>query len=123
MNDTEINEFRGEYYFLSNFYPAPVRYNGTLFKNNEAAFQSAKCPERTAEFTDLSPPAAKSLGRHVRLRKDWEDVKCDVMYHVCVAKFTQNNALRDRLLQTGDAILIEGNDWGDKTWGVCCGIG
>lgn len=41
-----ISEFRGEYYFLSNFYSAPVTYNGMCFENNEAAFQAAKCPER-----------------------------------------------------------------------------
>ena len=32
-----ISEFRGEYYFLSNFYSAPVTYNGMCFENNEAA--------------------------------------------------------------------------------------
>lgn len=26
-------------YYLSNFYNAPVRYNGITFKNNEAAFE------------------------------------------------------------------------------------
>ena len=44
-----ISEFRGEYYFLSNFYSAPVTYNGMCFENNEAAFQAAKCPERMTE--------------------------------------------------------------------------
>ena len=50
-----ISEFRGEYYFLSNFYLAPVTYNGMRFENNEAAFQAAKCPERMAEFCYLNP--------------------------------------------------------------------
>lgn len=27
-----VNEFRGKYYFLSNFYNAPVEYNGLTFK-------------------------------------------------------------------------------------------
>jgi predicted NAD-dependent protein-ADP-ribosyltransferase YbiA (DUF1768 family) len=27
------------------------------------------------------------------------------------------------LLETGDAELIEGNDWGDTFWGVCGGKG
>lgn len=34
-----ISEFRGEYYFLSNFYSAPVTYNGMCFENNEAALE------------------------------------------------------------------------------------
>ena len=60
-----ISEFRGEYYFLSNFYSAPVTYNGMCFENNEAAFQAAKCPERMTEFCRLNPSEAKRLGRRV----------------------------------------------------------
>lgn len=37
-----IKEFRGKYYFLSNFYEAPITYEGITYQNNEAAFQSAK---------------------------------------------------------------------------------
>jgi hypothetical protein len=38
-----IKEFRGNYYFLSNFYNAKVTYQGVTYLNNEAAFQSMKC--------------------------------------------------------------------------------
>ncbi|NWN81082.1 NADAR family protein, partial [Bacillus sp. (in: firmicutes)] len=31
--------------------------------------------------------------------------------------------LKNKLLQTGESILIEGNTWGDKIWGVCNGVG
>lgn len=54
-----ISEFRGEYYFLSNFYSAPVTYNGICFENNEAAFQAAKCPERMTEFCRLESVRGK----------------------------------------------------------------
>lgn len=117
MNNT-IDEFRGEYFFLSNFYPAPVEYQGYQFQNNEAAFQAAKCPERMIDFCSLTPNRAKRLGRRVTLRPDWETVKYDVMYEVCMAKFTQNPDLLSRLLATGNAELIEGNTWGDRIWGV-----
>ena len=39
---TQINEFRGDYAFLSNFYPAPISYMGQTYANNEAAFQAQK---------------------------------------------------------------------------------
>lgn len=117
MSNT-IDEFRGRYFFLSNFYTAPVIYQGIRFENNEAAFQAAKCPERMTEFCGLTPNAAKRLGRRVQLRPDWETVKYDVMYEVCMAKFTQNPDLLSKLLDTGDAELIEGNTWGDRVWGV-----
>ena len=54
MSDV-IKEFRGDYFFLSNFYIAPVIYQNIRFENNEAAFQAAKCPERMHEFSSLDP--------------------------------------------------------------------
>ena len=33
-------------------------------------------------------------------------------------KFTRNPELKRLLLATGDAVLIEGNTWGDRFWGV-----
>lgn len=122
MNDV-IREFRGDYFFLSNFYVAPVIYQNIRFENNEAAFQAAKCPARMHEFSSLSPRNAKSLGRRVDLREDWEVVKYDIMYEICLAKFLQNPDLLDKLIQTGCAELVEGNTWGDKVWGVCHGVG
>jgi ribA/ribD-fused uncharacterized protein len=121
--DRAIKTFKGNNFFLSNFYVAPVVYQGIRFENNEAAFQAAKCPERMRDFCGLNPQAAKRLGRRVELRPDWESVKYDVMYQVCKAKFTQNPNLLERLLATGDAELVEGNTWGDQVWGVCKGVG
>ncbi len=121
--DNAITIFKDDNFFLSNFYVAPVVYQGIRFENNEAAYQAAKCPERMRDFCGLSPQAAKRLGRRVELRPDWEAVKYDVMYEVCMAKFTQNPGLLDKLLATGDAELVEGNTWGDQVWGVCDGVG
>lgn len=118
-----IDEFKGRYFFLSNFSESPFVYDGHRFGNAEAAFQAAKCPYRMAEFCNLNPSEAKRLGRRVHLRPDWESVKDQVMYDVCLCKFTQNPELLDKLFQTGCAELVEGNTWGDKVWGVCDGVG
>lgn len=119
----KINEFRGNYYFLSNFYEAPVTYQGLLYLNNEAAFQSAKTFSDRECFTNLDPSSAKKLGRRVQLRNDWEDVKDEVMYEICKAKFSQNELLKVKLIETGDKYLEEGNTWGDKIWGTVNGVG
>lgn len=118
-----INEFKGKYYFLSNFYNAPVEYNGLKYLNNEAAFHAQKDLSRAKEFACLPPNEAKRLGRRVNLRKAWEDIKIDIMYEINVAKFTQNENLKAMLLKTGSAKLIEGNTWHDTFWGVCNGEG
>lgn len=38
-------------------------------------------------------------------------------------KFSQHMDLREALLATGDAVLVEGNWWGDTFFGVCRGEG
>lgn len=116
-----INEFRGQYYFLSNFYEAPVEYEGIKYQNNEAAFQSAKVTDYDTrlQFANLNPSQAKSKGRHVTLRHGWELIKDDIMYEVCKAKFEQNEDLKAKLLATEKEELVEGNTWGDTYWGKC----
>lgn len=121
----KISEFRGKYFFLSNFYLADVEYEGIKYTNNESAFQSAKVTDYDTrlKFSNLDPSQGKRKGRNVRLRHGWDNIKFDVMYEVCYAKFNQNEDLKTKLIQTGDAILEEGNTWGDKIWGVVNGVG
>lgn len=120
-----INEFRGKYYFLSNFYPCKVEWQGIVYENNESAFQSAKCVnlEQRKNFIGLDPSTAKRKGRRVKLRNDWEEIKDKVMYEIVLNKFLQNEDIRDKLLKTGEEKLEEGNTWNDYYWGVYNGRG
>lgn len=113
-----IDSFRNEYYFLSNLYPCDITYKGITYKNNEAAFQAQKDLTRSCEFSNLEPRKAKCLGRKVNLRKDWEQVKVEIMKELLRCKFDQNPSLKEKLLETGNKYLAEGNTWGDKFWGV-----
>ena len=116
----KINHFRGEYAFLSNFWEVPVTYKGLTYGSNEAAFQAQKCmtDEEKTTFTLLRPSDSKKKGRRVQLRPDWEAVKVGIMEEIVRAKFTQNEDLKQMLLDTGDAVLEEGNTWHDICWGV-----
>lgn len=116
----KIDKFRGKYFFLSNFYPVKVNYNGLEYQNNEAAFQAQKVLDEQSKlpFTQMSPTDAKRRGKHVKLRQDWEDVKDGIMEEIVCAKFTQNPDLKEKLLATADAELVEGNTWNDRYWGV-----
>lgn len=117
-----ISSFRDEYFFLSNFYPVEIKLDGIVYPNAETAFQAQKTldVEERRKFSMLKNPVqAKRLGRKVKLRDDWEEVKLDIMTEVVSQKFLQHPHLIEMLLQTGDEELIEGNKWGDRFWGVC----
>ncbi len=121
----EIKGFRGQYNFLSNFSSYKVTYKGITYNNNESAFQAQKTEDDNVkkEFVSLPPVKAKSKGRRVKLRSDWEKVKDNIMYEIVLAKFQQNEDIKQILLATGDAYLEETNTWKDKYWGVCNGEG
>ena len=122
-NQKIIDKFDGtEYAFLSNFYPCDFVYDGITYHNSEAAFQAAKTFDmdfRQQIANESSPAAAKRLGRSLKIRPDWEEVKREVMHDVVYAKFSQNRDLLRRLLETDGAVLIEGNTWHDNCWGDC----
>lgn len=123
---TRITDFRtAPYEFLSNMYSCKVIVNGFEFKSAEAAFQAgkAKSVNDVYRFTQLNGYAARKLGRAIDLRSDWEQVKDKWMYFVVKSKFEQNPILATRLINTGDAELIEVNTWGDTYWGICRGKG
>lgn len=117
--NTAIMRFNNEYFFLSNFYEGEIfTYKGCKFTNAEAPFHAEKCISRIKDFEMERPSQSKKLGRRVALRGDWEDVKDEIMYDICYAKFTQDEKLKARLLATGDRELIEGNNHRDKCWGM-----
>lgn len=119
-----IKEFKGEYKFLSNFYsPCKVVYEGIEYTNSEAAYQAQKDPMRALEFVELEPGDAKKLGRSVTIRSDWEDRKDGIMFRIVYDKFMRNPNLMDKLIQTSDQELQEGNTWGDSYWGIYKGEG
>ena len=67
----------------------------------------------------MQPAEAKKEGKKINLRSDWETVKVDIMREIIRIKFSGNADLRIKLLKTGDAELIEGNNWHDNFWGDC----
>ena len=118
---TKIESFRGDYAFLSNFHPAVVTLDGMDYPSVEHAFQAAKTHnlnDRCRIQSAPNPPAAKAIGRGVILRQDWDDVRYSIMEALVRQKFTNHPELRELLLATGDAEIIEGNDWNDRTWGM-----
>lgn len=126
MNDP-ILCFMGVNRFLSNFWPCNIVFEGESYRSVEAAYVAAKStdPEVRAQVRRLQTSGdCKKYGKIIKLRPDFENVKMDVMKYLVSYKFSNANPeLMQRLIDTGDRELIEGNDWGDVYWGVCNGIG
>jgi len=120
-----INAFNGKYFFLSNFFPCHINYEGIIYPSTEHAFQAAKTLDigkrRTISVLKTAREA-KAYGRKIPLRTDWEGSKVHIIYKLCHLKFIQSE-LKQQLLSTGKEQLIEGNTWGDAFWGVCNGKG
>lgn len=110
--------FKGEFSFLSNFYPV-----GNTSVEHLYQAEKANSPQDRSRILEASTPGeAKKLARSISLRPDWEQVKVSIMLELLRWKFRQE-PFRFRLLSTGSAYLEEGNWWKDYFWGVCDGIG
>lgn len=125
QDENNIKGFYGEYRFLSNFEECSIEYQGFTYKSSEAAYQAAKTLDldKRMLFTNMTPTKSKRAGRKLLIREDWEEVKEGVMYDILMDKFTRNEELKAKLLDTKDKYLEETNWWGDKYWGVCNGKG
>ena len=120
-----ISSFTGKYRFLSNFYWSTVYFGGIDYPTVEHAYQACKTNDdklRMMIRNASTPGAAKGMGKRVKIRDGWDDIRVRVMKSLLDQKF-RNPDLRARLADTGRAELIEGNRYGDIFWGVCSGVG
>ncbi|KAG8872139.1 hypothetical protein FRB98_000259 [Tulasnella sp. 332] len=108
------------FYGFTNFSPHEVRFDNKVYPTSEHLFQSMK-------FLDARPLLAEHIrtaGQQPRValtearrfapeaRKDWYD-----MEQVVFLKFQQHPSLKQQLLSTGDAKLVENAGANDAFWG------
>lgn len=119
-----ITEFKDDERWLSNFVPAKVTLDGATYPSVENAYQAAKTtnPAERAWFLTCSSSEAKGLGKKVKLRPDWEHVKDSIMENLLRQKF-HSGIYRDKLIDSGNIEIQEGNYWSDKYWGICLRTG
>lgn len=118
----EIKFFKGEWEFLSNFYPCRIEMDGNIFPSSEHAYMSCKSldPSWIKYCTDPmnSPNTVKKKSYTIELREDWDQVRIPSMKKALYFKFIQE-PFRTKLLNTRDKNLIEGNHWHDNFFGSC----
>lgn len=133
-----IESFSGRWRFLSNFYPAKIEHQGITYPTVEHYYVAMKvkndqqidgkfityidCRELIAKMPAEQAGKVKQFGKIIKVRKDWDDVKLDVMLWGVREKFKHED-LKEMLLATGDEELVEGNWWNDTYWGICKGEG
>lgn len=134
-----IQELRGKYRPLSNFWSCFIVYRDIVYPSVENAYQAAKMKhdEHRVLFEHCKASEAKQLGSVYPMRDDWNSfitypkfeytydiqTKIAVMYELVFSKFEHDMYLKQLLLDTGDEQIEEGNWWGDKFWGTVNGKG
>jgi ribA/ribD-fused uncharacterized protein len=132
-----IDQFKGEYRWLSNFWPCQIpfklcleyapnmyAYYEYIFPSVEHYYVAKKFKEKfkVDELFLMDAGEAKKYGRinSSYSKEQWDNKKYLVMSEALFKKFdpTLNPILNTKLLETGNAELIEGNTWNDTYWGV-----
>ena len=81
---------------------------GTRFSNNWVV--NKKTDNRTVnDVIDLY--------KHLEMRKDWDDIRIEVMKKAITIKFQENAKLKKILKETGDIELVENSPY-DRYWGI-----
>ena len=114
-----------EYGFLSNWYKSEFTACGMVFSSMEQymMYQKAICfhdEEIASQILKTKDVAEiKQLGRTVKKYDEnvWNGIRQLVVYEGLLAKFSQNENLRNQLKNTKDAILAE-CAVRDRIWGI-----
>lgn len=117
---------------FSNLYRRDVVFEGEVFATSEHAYQAGKArkPAVRKWLMDAPSPSLLAMAAHGLYYWDvapgWSTTKLDRMRAVLRAKFTQHPDLRDLLLSTGDARLVETptvDSEVNRLWGEVNGVG
>jgi ribA/ribD-fused uncharacterized protein len=114
IEDIAFTKVKLPYGWLGNMSPHNAAWHGLTFRTAEAAFQAsrfeAQSPVVEKILKEKSPMGAKMVAKKhasdmVVTHCSQEDIQN--MYYVLLTKLALNPELRDLLLETGDAAIIE----------------
>ncbi len=131
----EIRFYRASeepYGAFSNLYRREISFEGEVFATSEHAYQAGKArkQEVRAWLMNAPTPALLAMAAHGLYYWDiapgWSKIKFNRMREVLRAKFSQHEDLRELLLATGDARLVESatvDNAVNRLWGEVNGHG
>lgn len=127
-----IMKFVGDYKFLSNFeiLKNTISFENMYYSSVQNAYVAAKTnnPSTRRRISEMNPWQAKWFGKRIfkenlSVNPEWnDDFRIWLMEELIFQKFSLNVDLKEKLIETGDRKIIEGNNWHDNFFGVClCG--
>ena len=123
LEDIYFYSTKPEHREFSNFHEASFTLDDKEWPTVEHYFQAAKF-QANPEYQEkirraASPAAAKKLGasKAVPIRSNWDTFRIEVMRKAVEAKFSQNEDLKEKLLETGNRNLVEASPT-DTFWGI-----
>lgn len=121
--DEVIGFYPREFYPLDNFSSFKVEWNGHLYSSLEEAYQAASfmgSDEELVEKVKKSHSAHEAQQIAIlnanKQRKDWDEVKVEIMEELLRLKIEQNPYVKRKLLQTKDYTIVEDSPK-DSFWG------
>ena len=107
-------------WYLSDFKVHDVQYTSMeqfMMHQKALTFHDAEIAAQILNTSDVGK--IKALGRSVHNYNDiiWNGVRQIIVYQGLLAKFSQNQVLKEKLLETGDDILAECAVQ-DRIWGI-----
>lgn len=117
--------FWGKHDMYSNFFFAPFKHQGHIFKWSEQAVMYRKAKHfgemviANKILLAKSPDECKKLGRSRAIpfvNTEWVKVREIIYKEVLMDKFS-NPQMKKRILETGDKILVEASPF-DDIWGI-----
>lgn len=133
--EDEIRFYRANekpYGVFSNLYRCKIVFEGEEFATSEHAYQAGKARKEAVREWILSAPSPGLVAMAAHglytwdIAPDWSKVKFDRMRGVLYAKFTQHPELKETLLATGNARLVESatvDNAVNRLWGEVKGKG
>ncbi|CAG9326881.1 unnamed protein product [Blepharisma stoltei] len=118
--DKASERVREDSIYLNNYFESPFTIGGKEYQTVEHFYQANKYPDHdTYEMIRNceTPDQAKKLANSMQYdRENWQERKDEVMMRALWAKFLQHPELKEKLLETGDKVLIEDSNK-DAYWG------
>jgi ribA/ribD-fused uncharacterized protein len=120
-SENSIFFYEHEFYVFSNFSSFMLEWKGELWMTSEHAYHSEKFLEENMKQHIRDSRSAHDAMKFAyankdKYRKDWEEIKLDVMKAILRAKVEQHPYVKKKLLESEGRQLIE-DSWRDAYWG------